>query len=81
MNGLVLAPVLVPLVAAALGLVAWRHPDLQRYVAVGGSAVLLVAGVALLVNVERDGIQTLQLGDWPAPFGITMVADLSLIHI
>ena len=76
MNGLVLAPVLVPLVAAALGLVAWRHPDLQRYVAVGGSVLLLVAGVALLVSVERDGIAVLQVGDWPAPFGITMVADL-----
>jgi multicomponent Na+:H+ antiporter subunit D len=75
-NGLVLAPVLVPLVAAALGLIAWRHPDLQRYVAIGGAAVLLVVGVGLLVVVERDGIQTLQLGDWPAPFGITMVADL-----
>ncbi|MGD8487173.1 MAG: Na+/H+ antiporter subunit D [Chloroflexota bacterium] len=76
MNGLVLAPVLVPLVAAALGLIAWRHPDLQRYVAVGGAAVLLLAGVVLLLAVERDGIQTLQLGNWPAPFGITMVADL-----
>jgi multicomponent Na+:H+ antiporter subunit D len=75
-NGLVLAPVLVPLVAAALGLVSWRHPDLQRYVAVGGGALLLVTGVALLVSVERDGIQVLQLGGWQAPFGITMVADL-----
>ena len=32
--------------------------------------------IALLVPSDRDGIQTLQLGDWPAPFGITMVADL-----
>ena len=76
MNPLVLAPVLVPLVAAALGLVAWRYPDLQRYVAIGGSALLLLAGVALLLTVEQDGIQTLQVGNWPAPFGITMVADL-----
>jgi multicomponent Na+:H+ antiporter subunit D len=75
-NGLVLAPVLVPLVTAALGFVAWRHPDLQRYVAVVGSFLLLLAGVLLLLTVERDGIQALQLGDWPAPFGITMVADL-----
>jgi multicomponent Na+:H+ antiporter subunit D len=75
-NGLVLAPVLVPLVAAALGLVAWRHPDLQRYVAVAASVLLLVASVALLLTVERDGIMVLQVGSWPAPFGITMVADL-----
>jgi len=73
---LVLAPVLIPLVAAALGFVAWRHRDLQRLVAVIGAAALLVAGIGLLVVVERDGIQTLQIGSWPAPFGITMVADL-----
>ena len=45
-------------------------------IAIAGSVLLLVAGVALLVVVEREGIQTLQVGDWPAPFGITMVADL-----
>jgi multicomponent Na+:H+ antiporter subunit D len=73
---LVLAPVLIPLLAAALAFVAWRHGDLQRAVAVAGSVALLLAGIGLLVAVERDGIQTLQLGDWPAPFGITMVADL-----
>ena len=69
-------PVLVPLIAAALGLFAWRSGTAQRLIAVAASAVLLAVGIVLLVVVERDGIQTLQVGAWPAPFGITMVADL-----
>jgi multicomponent Na+:H+ antiporter subunit D len=75
-NPLVLLPVLVPLSAAALGLLAWRSGRAQRLIAVAGSIVLLLVGIALLVVVERDGIQTLQVGGWPAPYGISMVADL-----
>ncbi len=69
-------PVLVPLIAAALGLFAWRSGTAQRLIAVAASAMLLAVGIVLLVVVERDGIQVLQVGGWPAPFGITMVADL-----
>jgi multicomponent Na+:H+ antiporter subunit D len=30
----------------------------------------------LLSDVAANGIQTMQMGNWPAPFGITLVADL-----
>ena len=76
MNALVLLPVLVPLAAAALGLVAWRSVAAQRLIALAGSGVLLAVGIVLLVVVERDGYQVVQVGSWEAPFGITMVADL-----
>jgi multicomponent Na+:H+ antiporter subunit D len=75
-SSLVLLPVLVPLVAAALGLLAWRSVAAQRVIAIAGAALLLASGVLLLVAVEQQGIVSVQLGDWPAPFGITMVADL-----
>ena len=76
MSVLTLLPVVVPLLAAALGLLAWRSGRVQRLIALAGSGLLLMAGVALLITVERDGIQTMQVGGWPAPYGITMVADL-----
>jgi multicomponent Na+:H+ antiporter subunit D len=69
-------PVVVPLVAAAMGLLAHGSPRLQRVASLAGAAGLLVSGLALLAIVERDGIVTLQAGGWPAPFGITLVADL-----
>jgi len=35
-----------------------------------------VSSLGLLALVWRDGIQVAQIGNWPAPFGITLVADL-----
>jgi multicomponent Na+:H+ antiporter subunit D len=75
-SALVLLPVLVPLLAAALALLAWRSIRAQRVIALAGAAMLLASGVVLLIGVEQRGILSVQLGDWPAPFGITMVADL-----
>ncbi len=71
-----LAPILVPLFTAAVLLLAPRRPLPQRWIACIGSMLLLVSGVLLFVTVERDGIQVVQAGGWPAPFGITVVADL-----
>jgi multicomponent Na+:H+ antiporter subunit D len=47
------------------------------------SAALLLAGaVSLLLLVERQGVATLQVGAWRAPFGITLVADyLSVVML
>lgn len=68
-------PILVPLLAAATGLVGWRNPLVQRASGVFGALGLLAAGVALLADVRRDGIQVVNIGGWPAPYGITLVAD------
>jgi multicomponent Na+:H+ antiporter subunit D len=76
MTVLLVLPLLVPLGTAAASLLAWRCLALQRGLAVGGAALLLAAGLALLGAVARDGILAVQVGGWPAPFGITLVADL-----
>lgn len=71
---LLVLPILVPFLAAALSVVVWRL-RLQRVVALLGTGGLFASGVAVLAVVRQEGIQTLQLGNWPAPFGITIVAD------
>lgn len=69
-------PILIPLfMAASLLLLRNRH-DLQRRLGVAGSGLLAVASIGLLLVVSENGIQAVQVGDWPAPFGITLVADL-----
>ncbi len=73
---LLVLPLLIPLATAAVSLLTWRRISLQRALAVAGAAALLGAGVALLVFVWRHGISATQEGAWPAPFGITLVADL-----
>jgi multicomponent Na+:H+ antiporter subunit D len=69
-------PILIPLLAAALMLVFWRRTSLQRRVNVIGASALLASAVALLAAVRERGILVVRIGDWPAPFGIVLVADL-----
>jgi multicomponent Na+:H+ antiporter subunit D len=69
-------PILVPLLTAiALHLLPQRS-RLLRVVAFAGSVVLLVTAAWIFVRVQRAGIQVLQVASWPAPFGITLVADV-----
>ena len=75
MRALVL-PILVPLGTAVILLLAPARPLLQRWIGLIGSTVLLACGVILFRSVNADGIQVLQMSGWPAPFGITLVADL-----
>ena len=49
---------------------------LQRVVTMAGMTALLAVAIMLLSLVWRDGIQVVQVGGWPAPVGITFVADL-----
>jgi len=75
MKALVL-PIIVPMSTAAIMLLAPRRPVLQRWIGLAGSFALLASTVAVFVRANSDGIQVLQIGGWPAPFGITLVADL-----
>ncbi|WP_437837858.1 proton-conducting transporter transmembrane domain-containing protein [Sorangium sp. So ce1153] len=76
MKVLLVLPVLVPLTTAALSLLSFRRAGRQRALGLVGSVLQLAVGVALLRAVHRGGIQSTQLGGWPAPYGITFVVDL-----
>ena len=76
MSALVVLPILVPLATAIACLLAWRRRGLQRGLSVAGAALLLAVSAALLYCVSSEGIQVMRGGGWPAPFGITLVADL-----
>ena len=75
-NVLLVLPLLIPLVTAAVSFLAWRRTSLHRALAMVGAAALLAAGVTLLIYVWNHGTIATQAGEWPAPFGITLVADL-----
>jgi multicomponent K+:H+ antiporter subunit D len=76
MSGLVLLPVLAPFLAAVAAILVRRRPAFQRTLGLVGALGGLGAALALLGVVWRDGMQVLRLGDWPAPYGIILVADL-----
>ena len=76
MSALLSIPIFVPLAAAALAIIAYRHRNVQRAIAIAALVVVLVDAVLLLMAVESDGVQSVQVGAWPAPIGITLVADM-----
>ena len=72
---LLVLPIVLPLGTAVLALLVWRSRTAQRWISLLGTAGLLAACLALLARVWQAGIQAVQVGGWPAPFGITLVAD------
>jgi len=75
-NLLLAIPIILPLLCAIVSLFARRQIPFQRGLSIVGCSANLVLAVLLLRNVYHDGILVLQVGNWPAPFGITLVLDL-----
>lgn len=68
-------PVLIPLFAAALTLVAGRRPRVQRFITVVALVAVVAVSGALLYLADRDGTSALQVGGWDSPIGISLVVD------
>ena len=75
MKTLLVLPILIPFITGIILILAWNNRRLQRNLNVIGNIALLVAGLTLLNLVWTDGIQAVQIANWSAPFGITLVAD------
>ncbi len=75
MRTLALLPILAPLATAALTMLSGKR-SWQRGVSVAGAGVHVASSLGLLALVWHQGIQVVQMGDWAAPFGITLAIDL-----
>lgn len=71
-----LLPLLVPLTTAVVLLIAPARPLVQRGIAFTGSIVQLICAIVLCREAILHGHVVTQLSGWPAPFGITLVADI-----
>lgn len=76
MNNLLVLPIVIPLATAACSFLLWRRTLAQRVLGIAGTAALLFAAIVLLLTVEQQDILVLHVGEWSAPFGITLVADI-----
>ena len=76
MNMLLILPILIPFLTAILALLVSKPRRIQRLISIVGMAVTLSVAIALLLSVLQNGIHAAQMGNWKAPFGITLVADL-----
>lgn len=75
MSALVVAPVVVPLGAALLGVALHRRDRMQRAVTWVGIGAFVACALLLVGRVVVDGRLRLELGSWPAPSGIEFVVD------
>ncbi|MCB1772568.1 MAG: monovalent cation/H+ antiporter subunit D [Gammaproteobacteria bacterium] len=76
MNHLVIAPLLLPLITGiALILLRGSANPLRRTLNVASTLALAVVAAALVLQASDGSVQVYRLGDWPAPFGIVLVAD------
>lgn len=71
---LVPAPIVIPLIAAAVSLLT-RNRTAQRVVSIAAITAVLAASTALLVQARDAEHLVINVGAWPAPFGITLVVD------
>ena len=76
MDFLLVLPILIPFSMAVVSLLNWGQRNLHRFLALAGSISLLFIAVVLLLEVQESGIQISRIGNWEAPFGIVLVADL-----
>lgn len=76
MINLLLFPIIIPFFFAMILLFFKEQVVVQRVLTLIGLALSLVASFWLIATVKTEGIQTVTLGSWPAPFGITMVSDM-----
>ncbi|MBL9050065.1 MAG: monovalent cation/H+ antiporter subunit D [Tabrizicola sp.] len=76
MSHWIIAPIVLPALVAALMVIALRGDlFLQRIAGLASILALNGIAVALLVSATIHGPEAYFLGNWPAPFGIVLVAD------
>lgn len=76
MSNWVIAPILLPLLVGILCLLLPQsNLELQRRFGIAASIGQLAITLLLMGKVENDEILIYALGNWPAPFGIVLVAD------
>tara|TARA_B100000508_G_C11465884_1_gene282562 strand:- start:49130 stop:50653 length:1524 start_codon:yes stop_codon:yes gene_type:complete len=72
---LIILPIIVQAIIAVTLLFFWRKPKTQRVLSIVGSSIAVIIASMLFGTVWNQGTQVLQLGNWEAPFGISLVGD------
>ena len=72
---LLILPVLLPALLAALSLLLGQRLALKRGLALLGGGAMLLLSLTLLTWADQGAIQVYRLGGWQPPFGILLQLD------
>ncbi|MGD8947237.1 MAG: hypothetical protein PVI62_11285, partial [Desulfobacterales bacterium] len=75
MSELLILPIILPLVGGAAAVMVRKSARRSFGLALTNAVLHTIAGSLLIYHVHTHGIFATQIGNWPAPFGITLVAD------
>ncbi|WP_214368475.1 Na+/H+ antiporter subunit D [Pseudonocardia sp. H11422] len=75
MSTLATLPVLLPMLGAALTVIFSRSAFVQRLIGIVVLAAVSAVAAVLLVVADQGAPVVVELGGWPAPVGIVLVAD------
>ncbi|WP_413376683.1 Na+/H+ antiporter subunit D [Alkalihalobacillus sp. 1P02AB] len=76
MSNLILLPILIPFLIGAILILFAKKIRIQRFISGLTAISMFLVSIFLAIHVYREGIAVLELGNWQAPFGIVIVADM-----
>ena len=76
MTNLIILPILIPLFTGVILIFLNKRITAQRVVATISSIGTFIAAWFIVQKVRTDGLQSLNVSSWDAPFGITLVSDM-----
>lgn len=76
MNNLIILPILIPLTIGTILILFAKNHTIQRVISGITVIGMLILSVYIAMFVYQNGITVLEVGNWPAPFGIVLVADI-----
>jgi len=69
-------PIIIPLAGAILCMFFRKKLAMQKAIAVVFSTFLLLIAIGLLISTRSGEIAVMNVSNWQAPFGITLVVDM-----
>ncbi|WP_317948386.1 proton-conducting transporter transmembrane domain-containing protein, partial [Rossellomorea marisflavi] len=76
MNNVIILPIIIPIIAGMVMVIFRKNIPFQRFLGVLALVASIAVSFVLMEQIKVNGPQSLQLGGWEAPFGVTMVADM-----
>jgi len=75
-NPLLLGPIFIPLLSAALTVLTAGNRSIQHLIALISGVLAWLSAIGVLLANLSGGIQTYPIGGWQPPYGIVLVGDL-----
>jgi multicomponent Na+:H+ antiporter subunit D len=69
-------PITIPLAGAVLCMLFRKRLSVQKVIALATSLAMLLIAICLMVHTRGGDLAVMNVGDWQAPFGITLAVDM-----